>query len=163
MANKRSIVAVVGASAAALIMATTPVWEGYRSVGYIDIAGVPTKCSGDTSNVVVGKRYSEAECRESLNSALVAHAQPVVDCLPQILDNPYILAAAVDSAYNAGPGALCRSTAANHWRAGRLREGCESLREWRVTINRGQTRVRGLVNRRNAVANLCLQGVNDGR
>lgn len=159
MAGRRTIVAVVGAAAAALILSVTPVWEGNRPVGYLDIAGVPTKCFGDTRDVVVGRRYSDAECRESLDRALVEHAQPVVDCLPEIVGNPYILAAAVDTAYNAGAGALCRSTAALYWRQGMLREGCEALRGWRATINGGKTTVRGLVNRRNAVADLCLQGV----
>lgn len=157
--RKKSIAAVVGTVAAAIIMQVTPVWEGHRSVGYVDIAGVPTKCYGDTKDVQVGRRYSDAECLESLNDALISHAEPVVRCLPEIVGNPYILAAAVDSAYNAGPGALCGSRAAALWRAGKLREGCEALRGWRVTINKGQTRVRGLVNRRNAIADLCLKGV----
>lgn len=159
MAGKRTIASVVGAAAATLILATTPKWEGNRPVGYVDIAGVPTKCYGDTRDVVVGHRYTDAECRESLNAALVDHALPVMDCLPEIADNPYILAAAVDSAYNAGPYALCRSQAADLWRQGKWREGCEALRGWRVTIHKGKTRVRGLVNRRDAVADLCLRGV----
>lgn len=157
MAGKRTLVTVVGAAAAAILYTVVPQWEGNRPVGYLDIAGVPTKCFGDTRDVVVGHRYSAEECRESLERALVDHAQPVVDCLPEIADKPYILAAAVDSAYNAGPTALCRSKAAELWRAGRYREGCEALREWRVTINGGKTRVRGLANRRNAIADLCLK------
>ncbi|MEG6507062.1 glycoside hydrolase family protein [Nitratidesulfovibrio sp. 1201_IL3209] len=87
MAGRRTIVAVVGAAAAALILSVTPVWEGKRNVGYLDIAGVPTKCFGDTRDVVVGHRYSDDECRASLDRALVEHAQPVVDCLPEIVGN----------------------------------------------------------------------------
>ncbi len=43
-----------------------PKFEGVKLIGYRDPVSIPTKCMGFTTSVVVGHRYSRAECRESL-------------------------------------------------------------------------------------------------
>lgn len=156
--QKSGLAAIVGAAAATLLYVTIPKDEGLRYVGYLDIVGIPTKCTGDTKNVVVGRRYSDAECRESLDKALVAHAAPVMSCTPGLrsdgLDNQR--AAAVSLAYNIGTAAYCRSTAARKFNAGDIRGACDAFLRWN---NAGGRVIRGLTLRRQRERALCLTGV----
>jgi len=109
MGNKRglaALVALVGASAAAWLINITPVQEGVVLSGYLDALGIPTKCMGDTRDVVVGQRYSMAECQESMSDALAEHARTVLRCAPELREAPpSVLAAGVSFDYNTG--ALC--------------------------------------------------------
>ncbi len=120
MANvpKKTLVGVVGAATAALLVSIVPKFEGTKLVGYLDPVGIPTKCMGDTTNVVVGQRYSEAECRESLERQLIAHAEPVLKCTPELKGHTYQLAAAVSFAYNVGTSAYCGSATAKRFNVG---------------------------------------------
>jgi lysozyme len=52
-------------------------WEGKKNVGYFDIVGIPTACMGDTNNVVVGKFYSDTECRARLEQQAIIHISEV--------------------------------------------------------------------------------------
>src|SRR5205809_4240378 len=79
-AQKGGLAGIVGILAAGILAVTIPQDEGTVYVGYLDLAHVPTKCSGDTRDVVVGKRYTPEECRQSLDRALIAHAGPVMAC-----------------------------------------------------------------------------------
>lgn len=155
--QKGGLAAIVGAAAATLLYVTIPKDEGLRYVGYLDIVGIPTKCTGDTSGVVVGKRYTAAECRESLDKALIAHAKPVMACTPGLrpdgLDNQR--AAAVSLAYNIGTTAYCRSTAARKFNAGDIRGACDAFLRWN---NAGGRVIKGLTLRRQRERALCLTG-----
>lgn len=149
-------VALVGAGVAASLFTIIATWEGKENVGYKDIVGVPTACYGDTQNVEVGKRYTDAECLERLDRQIANHAAPVLNCTPNLRDpaRRNQLVAAVSLTYNIGVGAYCRSSADRHFDAGRWRQGCDSLRLW----NRAGGRVvRGLVNRRNAEHAICVK------
>lgn len=156
--QKGGLAAIVGTVAAGLLYVTIPKDEGLRYVGYLDLVNIPTKCMGDTKNVVVGKRYTEAECRESLDKALVAHAAPVMACTPGLrrdgLDNQR--AAAVSLAYNIGSAAYCRSTAARLFNAGNIRGACDAFLRWN---NAGGRVIKGLTLRRQRERELCLRGV----
>ncbi len=150
------LVALVGAAAAGILMNIVPEHEGVVNKGYRDPVGIPTKCVGDTTNVVLGRVYTDEECRVSLDTQLIAHAKPVIACTPQIKDNPYVLAAAIDLAYNIGTHAYCKSTVANRFRAGRIRDGCDGMLAWVYAKGR---KLPGLVKRREANRALCLRGV----
>ena len=155
MARKRkSLVAMIGAAAALIVTPFVVSHEGRELIGYRDIAGVPTKCSGDTYDVVVGKRYTEQECERSTETQLAAHAAPVLRCTPSLRGHPNQLAAAISLAYNIGGPNYCRSTVAKRFVAGDWRGACDAFLMW----NRAGGRVvRGLVNRRHDERRLCLK------
>jgi len=150
--RKVGLAAVVGGVAAAILYVVVPDFEGTVNVGYTDMVGIPTKCSGDTTDVVIGRRYTDAECRASLETQLIAHAAPVLDCVPQLAGHPYQIAASVSLAYNIGVEAFCRSTAAARFRAGDWRGACRAIEMWNTA---GGRVVPGLVRRRAEERALC--------
>ncbi|MCS6516986.1 lysozyme [Burkholderia thailandensis] len=161
--RRTTLAGVVGAAAAALLFSIVPKFEGVKLVGYLDPVGIPTKCMGDTRDVVVGKAYSEAECRASLETQLIAHAEPVLRCTPGLKDRPYQLAAAVSFAYNVGARAYCTSTTAKRFNAGDLRGACRAINEsddgrpqWVTARGREMP---GLVKRRAEERAICERGL----
>ncbi|WP_080429853.1 lysozyme [Burkholderia ubonensis] len=158
-----ALIAVVGVVASGILTAAVQKFEGVKLVGYRDPVGIPTKCVGDTRGVIVGKSYSEAECLESLEKHLMAHASVVLRCTPGLKQHPYQLAAAVSFADNIGPTAYCSSTTARRFNAGDWRGACRAMNEsdsgrpqW-VTA-RGRM-LRGLVKRRAEERSICEQGL----
>jgi len=142
-------------AAVALVVSVTQ-WEGKETRAYRDIVGVWTICYGDTANVQPGQVATDAECQARLERQLIAHAKPVMQCVPGLAakGREYALAASASLAYNIGPGAFCRSTAARRFNAGDWRGGCDAFLAW----NRAGGRViRGLDNRRRAERALCLK------
>ncbi|WP_394364278.1 lysozyme [Burkholderia savannae] len=161
--RRTTLVGVVGAAAAALLFSIVPKFEGVKLVGYLDPVGIPTKCMGDTRDVVVGKVYSEAECRQSLEAHLIAHAESVLRCTPGLKGRPYQLAAAVSFADNIGPTAYCNSTTAKRFNAGDLRSACRAINEsddgrpqWVTARGREMP---GLVKRRAEERAICERGL----
>ncbi|KVD76971.1 glycosyl hydrolase [Burkholderia sp. ABCPW 14] len=160
---KKTLVCAVGAIAAGVLAVAVPKFEGVKLVGYLDPVGIPTKCMGDTRDVVVGQAYSEAECRASLEAHLITHAEAVLRCTPSLKARPYQLAAAVSFADNIGPTAYCSSTTAKRFSAGDLRGACRAMNEaddgrpqW-VTA-RGRV-LPGLVKRRAEERAICERGL----
>ncbi|MGB8601598.1 MAG: lysozyme [Rhizomicrobium sp.] len=151
---------MVGLSAAATLAAALIVsFEGLALRGYRDPAGIATKCFGDTSNVVVGQRYSEAECLASLKYQLAAHGDGVLACAPTLAGHPAQLAASVSFAYNIGVGAFCKSSVARRFNAGDFKAACRAINQddhghpqW---ISAGGRILPGLVKRRAAERALC--------
>lgn len=145
-----------GAIAAALAIATPLIakWEGKRNDPYTDIVGVKTVCYGETR--VQMRRYSDAECTAMLNKAVAEYMQPVIRCAPALANRPYQLAAATSLAYNIGPAAFCRSTAARRFNAGDMKGGCKAIAYWNMA---GGRVVPGLVNRRADEVRLCMKGL----
>ena len=150
------VAAVVGLPAAALLFSSIPHDEGVVYRGYLDPVGIPTKCMGDTRDVVVGRKYSVAECELSMAEALINHSRPVLACVPGLRGRANQLAASVSWAYNLGTGAFCRSLAASRFNAGDWRGGCMALSK--PVTSRGIV-LRGLVLRRQREVALCLKGL----
>ncbi len=155
LVTRNSLAAAMGgASFAALLLASLTSLEGNSNVGYLDIAGIPTACTGDTVNVVVGKFYSDAECHARLVRQATAHIKDVQRCTPGLTG--YQLVAAGLLTYNIGGAHYCSSTAARRFKAGDRRGGCDAFK----LFNRAGGRVvRGLVNRRAFETEICLRGV----
>ena len=67
-AKSKSLAAVVGVSAAALLLVIVPRHEGEVLTTYVDPVGVATVCYGDTdpAMAIPGATYSRAECLQSL-------------------------------------------------------------------------------------------------
>jgi len=147
---------LAGAAAAGAI-ALVGAWEGLRLTAYRDIVGVPTVCYGETRGVHLGDRHSQADCDALLLASLRRHEAGMRRCLrkpDRIPEKSYI--AFVSLTYNVGVGAFCRSTAARRLNAGDVRGACEAA-TWFTKA--GGRKVRGLVNRRAAEHDLCLEGV----
>ena len=120
--------------------------------------GVWTICDGDTKGVRPGMVETEAGCTARLERQLVAHATPVLACVPA-LGRPQRqnqLVASVSLAYNIGTAGFCRSTAARRFNAGDWRGGCDAFLMWNKA---GGREVRGLTLRRQRERALCLKGL----
>jgi lysozyme len=153
---------VVGAVAAAGLFVSVPQDEGTEYKAYRDIAGIWTICQGDTKNVRPGMVETREGCQRRLEQQLIAHAVPVMRCSPRLAepgrDNQRW--AAVSLAYNIGPNAFCRSSAARHFNAGNWRAGCDAFLAWNKARVGGQLRpVRGLTLRRQREREICLRGL----
>lgn len=175
---KSPLVALVGAVAAAALAVMIPHDESGRGVeasvtedgelqvrhvsgpqylrAYADIVGVWTICDGDTKGVRPGMVETEAGCTARLERQLVAHAKPVLACVPALRERPNQLVASVSLAYNIGTAGFCRSTAARRFNAGNWRGGCDAFLMWDKA---GGRKVRGLTLRRQRERALCLKGL----
>lgn len=149
---KRPLIAIVGAAAAAALMALVPAQEGTVLKTYRDLGGVLTYCTGATENAQWGKTYTRAECAAQLDSDLARHAEGISKCvqMDRLTDGQKV--AFVDTAYNIGVGAFCGSSMAKYATAGDMPKACASLSLW-VKVS-GRT-VQGLVNRRATARAFC--------
>lgn len=121
---------------------------------YLDIVGVATACDGITKGVRLGQRFTEAQCTAMLERELVAHAEEVIACVPQLYGRTYQAPASVSLAYNIGGPRFCGSTAARRFRARQWRAGCDALVMWNRA---GGKVVRGLQLRRERERQLCIK------
>lgn len=161
--SKSKLAALVGIPAAAMLFYLVPEFEGNVLYGYLDPVGILTKCAGDTTDVELGKHYSEAECFASLEKQLIAHAEPVLRCTPILQQRTYELVAAVSFAYNIGGGAYCGSDTAARFNAGDFAGACKAMNEndrggpqW---VYAGGRILPGLVTRRAKEREICERGL----
>lgn len=155
---------IAAALVAAMVAIATPVyvsWEGAETMPYRDIVGVWTVCSGDTRDVVPGKRLSEADCDRRTRAILEEYGATVARLAPGIEQSPYEWAAHTIFAANVGVGAYGKSSVRRLHNAGQHRAACRFLREYRKA---GGRVVKGLINRREGTDErigeyeLCLVG-----
>ena len=162
----KTLAGMLGSSAAAAtLLATLTMYEGKKNVGYKDPAGIPTKCMGDTKDVVVGKFYSDEQCRASLEGQAISHLSGVLRCTPKI--NGMQLLAAGSFAYNVGETAYCKGLIAKRFNAGDIKGGCAAFTQTYVDKKTGKRLIaystargiplRGLVIRRQSERALCEQ------
>lgn len=176
-ARRNTLVALLGAIAAAGLYTSIPADESGRKASvaitpagevvskpisgpehlkaYRDIVGIWTICDGDTQNVKAGMVETRAGCQARLERQLLAHAEPVMACVPTLADEgrDYQRWAAVSLAYNVGVSAFCGSTVARRFKAREWRSGCDAFRMWNKA---GGKVVQGLVNRRERERAICL-------
>lgn len=153
--RRRGLVAIVGAVAAAALLAFTPAQEGRVLKTYRDIGGVLTYCDGATENARAGKTYTPAECDAQLDRDLARHAEGIEVCLPwgRLTDGQKV--AFVDAAFNIGVPAFCGSSMARRANAGDMAGACDALLMWNRV---GGKEVLGLTRRRQRERELCLKG-----
>jgi len=170
--------AMGGAAFAAALLSGLAQWEGKKNTGYLDIAGIPTKCYGDTTDVQVGKFYTDAECQKSLEKQAMLHVADVRRCTPKLEGYPLVAAGLLT--YNIGGGNYCGSSAARYFNAGQIAAGCKAITAWdRVTVKAANDnqdgfsgcravkgrpgyvscKVRGLTNRRTYEYKICMTGL----
>ena len=154
-----ALVALLGIGAATLSLETVADFEGYVPEAYQDPVGIWTRCWGDTQDVTPGATYTFDECVRSLNRQVLAHAAPVMECVPDLGDRDDLVKAAfVSMAYNIGTGAFCKSSVAQRANAGDWRGACERIGSGIYTTARGR-KLPGLVERRQREAAMCLRGL----
>lgn len=170
--------AALGATMIAAIVsqnvAFTPIWEGMDKVARYDRIGTGhplTWCYGQTpadgGNVKPGQVFTKTECDAQLAESLPKYLDAIVPCINGAIapkDLPVkVWASLVDAAYNAGPGAVCKSPMVAKINKGDVRGGCEAFRGWYVR-SAGEVR-KGLIARRSGIdarkseRQLCLEGV----
>lgn len=145
---------IAGTLAASLFIAAGVVarWEGTRTIGYADVIGVATACTGHTGDgVVVGKRYTQAQCDRWLRGDLLEAANAVDRCVwVPLKDNEW--AAMTSLAFNIGSRAFCRSSVASKANKGDMRGACKAFD---LYVYAGGRKIQGLVNRRRDERKLC--------
>lgn len=157
-----ALVALLGVGAAQLGIETVADFEGYVPSAYLDPVGIWTKCFGDTHDVTPGASYTFDECVRSLNGQVVAHAKPILKCIPALADQPdKVKAAMVSMAYNIGVGGFCSSSVARYANAGDWERACRRMSQ--IYRTAGGKELPGLVKRRKAESRMCLEGLREGK
>ena len=154
---------LISAATAAAIYIAAPLIElveGVENKPYMDIAGIPTVCSGITGpDVVWGKTYSNRECRNLLEKHIQIHAKYVQGAVTYPIA-PQTRAALISFSYNVGGSAMRKSTAVKLINQGKIEQGCKALGMWNKARVNGKLKVvKGLVNRRKEEIELCLSGL----
>jgi lysozyme len=140
-------------------------WEGLRLQAYKDSVGVPTVCYGETRGVEMGDSYTKAQCDAMLVAALAEFEAGVSNCIDPWRDLPVNTQIALVSwAYNVGIGAACGSTAVKRFNRGDYVAACDAITWFRKgTIGGVKVVIPGLVNRRSAEYNLCVEDLDQPR
>jgi len=128
-------------------------FEGRELMGYLDPVGIPTICYGHTATAKIGQTKTAAECEELLQKDLGWSLSTVDRHLPGI---PAPTRAALGSfVYNVGIGSFESSTLLRKAIAGDMVGACNELPRWVYAKGR---KLNGLVRRRDAERELCLDG-----
>lgn len=126
MASKRTLAAIIGASAAAATIAFTGSQEGVRNNPYRDTGGVWTVCRGQTG--VPMHYYTNAQCDAMLAGTLARVADQIDNITPGYSTLPDgVKSATLDFAYNVGIGAYSKSTYRRMLIARDLPAACDQL------------------------------------
>lgn len=155
---RNSIVAAIGGGAIAIttvLLSGKDGLEGREYVAYRDVVGVLTVCDGHTgSDIIHGKRYSDAEC-DALTRADLKRIAAQVDSHINVPTTETQRAAIYSFAYNVGPNAAIKSTLLKKLNARDYRGACDELRRW---VYAGGRKWKGLVNRREVEHEVCTWG-----
>lgn len=159
--------ALSGASAAVIATAVAAHFEGRTYTAYRDVGGVWTICDGHTRGVHEGDTATDAQCKAYLADDMRIADETVSRCYPTPPSNA-VKAALNDLAFNEGPGkrgvkdgvCVLKSgrwpTIRTRAHAGDWRGVCNGLMAWDKADGKV---LPGLVKRRAAERDLCLEGV----
>jgi lysozyme len=139
----------------AIAVACVSGFEGLRTAAYADPVGIPTICFGETKGVKLGQRATVEECKGMLAESLEIANRQVDSCVRTYLPDTR-RAALVSFTYNAGGANFCGSTLVRKLNAGDTIGACNELSRW--TRAKGIV-LPGLVKRREAERQMCLQGL----
>ena len=141
-----------------------------RHIGtpYIDNAGKGrplTVCNGITGkDVVAGKYYTPDDCKRlELPHYLKAEREAKAALKHWATYNPYIQASFIDAYFNMGASTVNAGSIPALANSGALGLACQKMTEYVLgTVNGQKVRLRGLVDRRGASAELCSEWGRDG-
>lgn len=92
---------------------------------YLDMVGVATACDGITKGIRIGMTFTPAQCAAMLERELIAHAKPIITCVPKLYGRTHQVLPAIGLSYNIGAAGVCKSSIAKLWNAGQWRAGCD--------------------------------------
>ncbi|ALX97334.1 lysozyme [Serratia fonticola] len=126
--------------------------EGVRYKPYQDVVGVWTVCYGHAGkDIMLGKAYTELECRALLSKDLSTVARQIDPYIQQPI--PETMRGALYSfAYNVGAGSFQVSTLLRKINQGDQRGACDQLLRWTYA---GGKQWKGLMNRRDIEHEVC--------
>ena len=121
-----------------------------------------TICEGDTHGVKAGDIATRQECDQRLRANLVNANDAFDRCVFEPV-SVFERAAGIDFIFNVGSGNFCRSTLVKKLNLGDHKGACDELLKW-VYVDGKDCRIAasncyGIVKRRNAEHDLCLQGL----
>lgn len=162
MASPKTKIASALAAASMLVaVGIASQFEGTLYQAYYDPVGILTVCEGHTGpGIVVGKRYTRAECDAFLRKDMQTASAVVDSCItgPLTVNQR---AALVDFAFNVGPGGkgvkdgLCslksgrEPSIRRYFNAGNTAAGCAEFNAW------NSNKLRGIARRRTEEARVC--------
>lgn len=160
MSRIQTWVSVTTASLTLVVALATPIvekYEGLRTKAYRDPVGIPTICFGETLGVRMGDRKTAEECSAMLKPRLAGFLKSMRACTTKPLPAK-TEAAFLSFTYNLGVGTYCTNMAQKRINRGQIREACEALS---LYVKAGNPRrvLPGLVKRREAERQLCLEGL----
>lgn len=168
MTQKTAKGPIVGAGAALAIAAAFLIsHEGEVLGSYADpVHGwkVPTACYGQTGpHIRPGQTFTRAECRTMLDAETRQKAAELDACITQPMP-AHSAAAVLSLAYNAGSGAVCRSTLVRQINEGQHPATyCQQFSRWVYAGGKDcrdpRNNCRGIVVRRSEERALCLEGM----
>lgn len=130
-------------------------WEGKENKAYVDPVGIYTICYGQTANVKKGDYKTDEQCLESLADELVKHDKQMRQYINvAITDKEH--AAYLSFVYNVGVGNFRNSTLLKKLNQKEFESACKELDKW---VYAGGKKLNGLVRRRAAEKEMCLEGV----
>jgi lysozyme len=151
-ALRNKLIAAIGSGAIAIAAVLIPHLEGVEYKAYKDIGGVWTVCNGITgSDVIVGKTYTEKECKDLLQKHLVPYAKSVERAV-KVPASEYQKAALISFSFNVGINAFERSSLLRYLNSGESKKACDALRQW-VYVDK--KKIPGLMNRREIEREIC--------
>lgn len=158
MRSKRTLAAVIGATAAAMVVSFTGGNEGKSNTPYKDTGGVWTVCRGQTG--VPMHYYSDAACDTMFADTLATFAVQIEASTPGYASmSDGVKSATLDFAYNVGMGNYNGSTYRRRIIAGDVPGACDELLKWRFVAGKdcavAENNCRGVWTRRNAERTMC--------
>ncbi len=155
MPSPRPAIAAVVAASLLISLPLISKSEGKRNDPYIDMAGIPTVCYGETH--VKMRHYTDAECLDMLKKSVEGYTNEVLNVTPALSDRPWELAAATSLAYNTGVDRYKNSTMSKLFAQKKFSQGCSEFAKWVYVKGK---KVKGLVDRRKREYAICIQGTN---
>lgn len=140
----RVIAAIVGGSVlGGGITTVVTTNEGFSGDAYLDSAGIPTICYGETKGVKLGQSRSVSECQEQLIRSVSEHANALVG-LPNSLPDVVVLGS-IDMAYNVGVAGFKGSKVHRYLSSGNTAAAGKAVLEWRYISSTRQPKTEGWV------------------
>ena len=158
MTQKRTLAAVIGATAAAVVLAFTGAQEGTRNTPYRDTGNVWTVCKGQTG--VPMHYYTNAQCDTMFANTLVGLATQIEGNTPGFgAMSDGVKSATLDFAYNVGFAAYTRSSYRTLLMRGDVQAACDQLLRWKYVDGKDcsvkSNNCLGVWNRRQAERSMC--------
>lgn len=150
---RRMKIGALSLSAAGLIAIAS--YEGFSDQAYIPVeCDVPTIGFGSTEGVKMGDTIAVPEALERLRRDVGDAESAIGRCVKVPLSQGEYDAFA-SLAFNIGSNAFCTSTLVKRLNAGDYDGACEEIRRW---VYAGGQKLEGLVNRREAEFQMCMEG-----